>query len=76
MHENDRGERLAADLGQVSAGPPETRTESWPNAAGLQGGVTIDFDEIAHGSKLVLIRYRGQVYQLRTTRNGKLILNK
>ena len=38
--------------------------------------VTIDFDHVARGSKLVHIQFRGQVYQLRSTKNGKLILNK
>jgi hemin uptake protein HemP len=36
----------------------------------------VAFDDLAHGSKEVLIEHRGQVYRLRATRNGGLILNK
>jgi hemin uptake protein HemP len=36
----------------------------------------IDFDHIAQGSVEVEIHFRGEVYRLRKTRNGKLILNK
>jgi len=36
----------------------------------------LDFDSIARGAKVVCVTYRGQCYQLRSTRNGKLILNK
>lgn len=36
----------------------------------------IGFDDLAHGQKEVLIEHLGQVYRLRATRNGGLILNK
>ncbi len=36
----------------------------------------IDFESLARGAKVVCVTYRGQCYQLRSTRNGKLILNK
>lgn len=36
----------------------------------------IEFETLARGAKVVCVTYRGQCYQLRSTRNGKLILNK
>lgn len=36
----------------------------------------VAFTDIAQGHNEVLIEYEGQVYRLRCTRNGKLILNK
>lgn len=36
----------------------------------------VDFDQLRGDAPLVLIEYQGQVYQLRATRNGGLILNK
>jgi hemin uptake protein HemP len=36
----------------------------------------LPFDELAQGQSEVQIEYQGQVYRLRATRNGKLILNK
>lgn len=33
-------------------------------------------EEILKGSELVLIEHRGEIYQLRVTRQRKLILNK
>ncbi len=76
MHETDRQQRVPDEQGQIAPGSPESETEARPTGAGQEPGVTIDFEEIALGSKLVRIRFRGQVYLLRTTRNGKLILNK
>lgn len=44
---------------------------------GLPDAVTVlDFETIARGAKVVCVMYRGQCYRLRSTRNGKLILNK
>ncbi|MDA0833664.1 MAG: hemin uptake protein HemP [Planctomycetota bacterium] len=36
----------------------------------------INFDEVAAGHSEVQVEFRGQIYRLRVTRNGKLILNK
>jgi len=36
----------------------------------------IPFSQLAHGAREVIIEHEGQVYRLRLTRNGKLILNK
>ena len=36
----------------------------------------VAFESMARGRNEVMIEYQGQVYRLRATRNGKLILNK
>ncbi|MEX0724890.1 MAG: hemin uptake protein HemP [Planctomycetaceae bacterium] len=36
----------------------------------------IRFEEISGGHSEVQVEFRGQVYRLRVTKNGKLILNK
>lgn len=36
----------------------------------------ITFQQLAEGAPEVLVEHDGQVYRLRLTRNGKLILNK
>ena len=36
----------------------------------------VAFESMAGGRNEVMIEYQGQVYRLRATRNGKLILNK
>jgi hemin uptake protein HemP len=36
----------------------------------------VSFESLARGKSEVLIEFRGQLYRLRATRNGKLILNK
>lgn len=42
----------------------------------VQLDIRIQFTELAAGRNEVQIEHRGQVYRLRVTRNGKLILNK
>lgn len=42
----------------------------------VQADLRIQFSELAGGRNEVQIEYRGQIYRLRVTRNGKLILNK
>ena len=76
MQKNERQEQVPTASGQSESGSPASRTGPCATGASHEDGVTIDFDEISRGSKRVQIRFRGQVYQLRTTRNGKLILNK
>ncbi len=41
-----------------------------------QHAVRISFLDLARGRTEVQIEHRGQIYRLRVTRNGKLILNK
>ncbi len=36
----------------------------------------VNFDELAKGDNEVLIEFQDQLYRLRVTKNGKLILNK
>ncbi|HBN74417.1 MAG TPA: hemin uptake protein HemP [Planctomycetaceae bacterium] len=36
----------------------------------------ISFSELSRGKREVLLEHEGQLYRLRLTRNGKLILNK
>jgi hemin uptake protein HemP len=36
----------------------------------------VSFEEISGGASEILIAYEGQTYRLRTTRNGRLVLNK
>ena len=36
----------------------------------------VDFQQLSKGSSIVYIVYGDQIYQLRKTRNGKLILHK
>jgi len=46
---------------------------------GVYDGViprAIRFDELKQDSHEVLIEYRGQVYRLIATKNGRLVLNK
>lgn len=47
-----------------------------PAACQPEPVTVLDFDSLARGAKVVCVTYRGQCYQLRATRNGKLILNK
>ncbi|MCO6455341.1 MAG: hemin uptake protein HemP [Pirellulaceae bacterium] len=41
-----------------------------------EAGQAVSFELLGKGQNEVLIAYRGQLYRLRATRNGKLILNK
>jgi hemin uptake protein HemP len=43
---------------------------------GTEQAHPLSFDDLAGGKKEVQIEYRGQIYRLRATRNGGLILNK
>lgn len=61
--------------------PEEARQEQ--QSAELEGASTpaeelpvLVFEALAHGGKEVLINHNSQVYRLRATKNGKLILNK
>lgn len=47
-----------------------------PVAGQYEPVTVLEFESIARGAKVVCVTYRGQCYQLRSTRNGKLILNK
>ena len=36
----------------------------------------VDYDDIARGSNMVLIRFEGAIYSLKKTRNRRLVLHK
>ena len=50
--------------------------ESRTSAAAPHKKPVIAFEHLSGGGAEVLIEYQGQTYQLRTTRNGRLVLNK
>lgn len=52
--------------------PPASRESATPSAL----HPSVAWEELAAGGRLVVIRFRDQIYQLRETRNGKLILTK
>ncbi|MCG6154563.1 hemin uptake protein HemP [Rubinisphaera margarita] len=52
--------------------PPKTQTAS----SAPPTSIVIPFAQLSQGSREVIIEHEGQVYRLRLTRNGKLILNK
>ena len=58
-----------SDESQREQEPPE-------GAANLGEAPAITFESLGQGSREVLIEHHGQIYRLRETRNGKLILNK
>lgn len=58
--------------------PASTGSPPAPNPASQSpaAGQALSFELLGQGQNEVLIAYRGQLYRLRATRNGKLILNK
>lgn len=46
------------------------------SAADSQRSVVLEFSRISQGLREVVIEHNGQLYRLRATRNGGLILNK
>jgi hemin uptake protein HemP len=62
---------------ETSAPIPLTPDHDEPNTGpGHAVGRWFDWEKIAEGHKMVRIRYKGMTYELRETRNGKLILTK
>ncbi len=55
---------------------PAQPSEQNPQDRGAQPSPAVEFQQLAAGSREVLISHQGQIYRLRETRNGKLILNK
>jgi len=62
-----------AETNESEPAVPENQPQS-PSAPRQQRTVT--FDEIAGGSTEVVIKHAGQTYRLRSTKNGRLLLNK
>lgn len=55
---------------------PGSQPPSQPQQSVVSGRVCVAFQELAGGRREVLIEFNGQIYTLRATRNGRLILNK
>ncbi len=55
---------------------PEQPSDERPATPGAEDAAIVDFLELGHGAREILIRHDGQIYRLRLTKNGKLILNK
>ena len=58
---------------QTQPSAEESHQRSIPPA---QPAETISSEELFHGMREVRIRHAGEVYRLRVTRSGKLILHK
>ena len=54
----------------------KTRTPPSPDDAPSGASPPIDSSTLFTGRSEVLIRHEGQVYRLRATKNGKLVMNK
>lgn len=55
---------------------PEPHRQAPQAVHAEQQAVRLRFLDLARGRNEVQIEHRGQIYRLRVTRNGKLILNK
>jgi len=55
---------------------PDDSTPRSIESRSIDRSLGYSFDQLSRGSNEVLIEHRGQLYRLRRTRNGKLILNK
>ncbi len=55
---------------------PSPKPEPAPKRLGSTEPAAVSFQALAGGAKEVLVEHAGQVYRLRLTKNGKLILNK
>ncbi|MFN0197121.1 MAG: hemin uptake protein HemP [Planctomycetaceae bacterium] len=62
----------------MSASHPENRPEREDplRSAVPQAPRVIRFEEVSGGLPEIQLEFRGQIYRLRVTKNGKLILNK
>jgi hemin uptake protein HemP len=58
------------------AATPAAAAATAPESAGSGAARVWDSAVLFQGEQLVWIRHRGETYQLRTTRQGKLILTK
>ena len=63
-----------AEDGKLSSDPTDEALQDASDRAGSPP--LLDFEQLARGGKEVLIDFHSQIYRLRVTRNGKLILNK
>lgn len=61
---------MSEQQSNLPAEQPENREEPQTSSE------TISSDDLFHGTREIRIRHAGEVYRLRLTRNGKLILHK
>ncbi len=70
-------EQNASPNGQSESAPQTESPSSASNSAARPvAQQKVSFQQLAKGAAEVLVEHDGQVYRLRLTRNGKLILNK
>lgn len=55
---------------------PDSTARSEQGGPNLSGHLVVRFTELPKEGNEVLIEHDGQIYRLRLTKNGKLILNK
>lgn len=62
----------------IPKGETETPDEATDalHAYGSSGLTAYEFEDLSRGAQCILIRIAGEVYTLRKTQSGKLILNK
>lgn len=74
--QTDRFPADGADLGSDSACLSDVTDVGERGGHGVQGGPSVRSESLFQGAKVVHIHHEGAVYQLRTTKLGKLILTK
>jgi hemin uptake protein HemP len=62
-------------MSELNSTPPITSADTPPPGFG-RNDLRISSSAILQGRKIVYIEHRGEVYQLRLTRTGKLLLQK
>ena len=60
---------------KVTEQPPR-RPESEPTPSASKQSCVYEFEALANGERMILIRYRDNEYRLTATKTGKLVLNK
>ena len=56
--------------------PDQPTADSKRHPAETESPLSYDSEDLLRGLREIVIRHHGEVYRLRVTRNGKLILNK
>ena len=64
------------DMPQDTPRPKSERIKPETDISRVESALAYAFEGLAKGKNEVLIEYHGQIYRLRATRNGGLILNK
>jgi hemin uptake protein HemP len=63
-------------MGEEQPQPPPVDRSDECAGEGVPPSETISSEDLFHGTREVHIRHAGEVYRLRVTRSGKLILHK